>query len=93
MADYRDGWGEAERNLWDLEPGAYRELYPDEIEWDRLQEVFEIGWFYDRDGYNPSPDERNAAREEFWDITGTVPESFDWEAYRDYLAEKGSPSV
>lgn len=93
MADYLDGWGEPERHLWDTEPANFHELYPDDAEWTRLQEVFDTGWVWERDGDNPSKEERDAAREEYFDLTGTLESSFDWEAYREYLTEKGSPSV
>lgn len=97
---YPDHWGEEEIRLWDSEPQTYRGLYDNDREYADLQAAFDTGWVVrtiDDNGYasrrSYSADERNDAREQFYNISGTVPSSFDWDAYRDYLTEVGSPTI
>ena len=80
---YRDGWGENERDLWDTEPNTYRELYSAD-EWEQLQEAFHNGWLET----DMSKEQHEQWREMFYDISGVEPQSFDWEAYREYWAEQ-----
>lgn len=74
-------WGREERELWESDPMTWRELYSQE-DYERLQEVYERAWFKDQD---ETPEERQAAREEYWDITTLMDGSFDWASYREYL--------
>lgn len=96
---YPDHWTEAARSLWDNEPltyrgyemsdGTYVEVYNDE-EWAQLQESFERGWMVEttEGPLSLSPEERFDARSDYFALTTTDAEGFDWDSYRDYLAEE-----
>lgn len=86
--DYPSYWEPHERAFFDEEPNNYKELYTD-AEWEDLQDAFYTGWL-ERD---LSHEERQAARDEWYDLSGVLPESFDWEAYREYLATYVSGSL
>lgn len=78
---YPEGWGEHEIELWDSEPNTYSAFYSRD-EFRELQTSFEQGWLTG----GIDPDERENAREAFYNLTGVMPSTFDWQAYRDYLA-------
>lgn len=67
--------------------GPYRELFDElpgmellrEYEQQQLEELFYAG-FVDE---NLSPEDRQAAREEFFDVYGLPEEYFDWEGWRE----------
>ncbi len=80
---YREGWDKNERDFWDAEPNTYRELY-DAQEWHDLQEAFQMGWIET----GMSKEDHAQWREQFYDISGVEPQSFDWEAFREYWAEQ-----
>lgn len=63
----------------------------DENLWGKVQEAFEFGWLSIRDGHDK--EWHVNWREQFYELTGTTAAIFNWSAYREYLAERGSPSV
>lgn len=98
-ATYPDSWGSREIQLWESEPQTFRGFYTD-AEYADLQNTFEHGWLRTQNHTNPAlqsnqdKPERDAWRQRFYDLTGgMLPASFDWSAYREYLAEVGSPTV
>lgn len=82
---YPDDWSDAAREFWDSEPNTYRELY-DSREFEILQNAFDVGWIQTGITF----EEHEAGRQDFYDMAGIVPESFDWEAFREYLHSIGS---
>lgn len=85
---YRKGWGQCERDFWDNEPNTYRELYEPE-EWKDLQTAFHFGWIHT----GMSKAEHEEWRQQFYNISGVAPSSFDWNAFREYLMCIGSPTA
>lgn len=81
---YPDDWGEHERHFWDGVPNTFSELHS-EVEWGRMQDSFQAGWLE----ANIDPDQRAAAREDFYEEAGLDPSSFDWQEFRDYLEAIG----
>lgn len=77
MAGY-DDWGEEFRDVFDDVPGI---SYFREYEVERAEELFERG-FMDR---SLTPDERMAAREEFFDYTGLPEDMFPWDEWREAM--------
>jgi hypothetical protein len=84
---YRKGWGALEKRFWDTEPNTYRQLYSSEDEWLRLQTAFHEGWIASDMSFH----QHEAARQRYYRISGTTSASFDWEAFREYWAQRGSP--
>jgi hypothetical protein len=78
----RDEFDDPATSLWtDLfNIGSYSEyLEPEEAS--RAREFFDIGW-HDRDA---STEERNAAREQYYEITDTDSSMFDWDTWRELM--------
>lgn len=95
MADFWDtpqsypkSWGPQERDFFDREPNTFRGLYDSKSEFSSVQRVFNKGWIA-----RTSRRARDNARDSFYELTGTLKSSFDWEAYREYLAAVGSPTA
>lgn len=82
---YPEDWNQPQRDFWDAEPNTYHGYY-DEPEWESLQEAFHFGWIET----GMSKEDHEAWREEYYELSGTTEDSFDWEAFHDYLAEIGS---
>lgn len=95
---YPDDWSDAAREFWDSEPANFRELYS-LPEWEALQEAFEGGWlatpnkpyrFSVSNDYYMTKQWHDEYRQDYYEISGTVESSFDWEGYREYLHSIGS---
>lgn len=82
---YPDDWSPAARDFWDEAPMTEREFYNDS-QWDDLQDAFERGWLHT----GMTHDEHEAARQEFYDLAEITEDSFDWDAFREYLHSIGS---
>lgn len=85
---YPDDWGESQREFWDSQPTANPIYYEDSNEWERAQEAFQQGWMDDqRKDEHSGVDWSDilAAREEYYEISGTDSEDFDWEAWREFM--------
>lgn len=85
---YPDDWQPHEIDFFNAEPNNYRELYSAR-EWDELQDSFYTGWLEN----GISPTEHDEARERWYDLSGVLKESFDWQAYREYIDAYGSPEL
>lgn len=89
-SDFPQWWGEPEFKLWEREPQTYKPFY-DEYpgQWRELIREFDKGWVV-RPGHSVSYETRVEHRETFYTLAGMTAASFDWKAYRAYLAEVGS---
>lgn len=83
---YPESWSDEARHFWDSEPMNYRELYDSREEWEDLQDAFDKGWIETGISY----EEHEAARQDYYDLSGTHESSFDWDAFREYLQSIGS---
>lgn len=89
-SDFPSWWGPAEYRLWEVEPQTYKPFYDEyPSQWRDLIRAFDKGWVI-RKGRSASKETRDAAREDFYDRANMTKSSFDWIAYRAYLAEVGS---
>lgn len=88
---YRSDWGRKEKKFFDSEPNNFRELYTAN-EWLEVQEAFTEGWVAVEwnTGERITREEHEAARQRYYDLTGTAESSFDWEYFREYLHSIGS---
>lgn len=85
--DFPSTWGAPQFRLWETEPNTYRSLYDEyPSQWRDVIGAFDKGWI--RKGMDPEA--RESYRLEFYSLTGMTPGSFDWRAYRAYIAEVGS---
>lgn len=86
-SDFPKSWRAPQFKLWEREPQTYKPFYDEyPSQWKDLIKSFDTGWVQK----GVDPDRREAARETFYDQAGMTKSSFDWKAYRAYLAEVGS---
>lgn len=76
---YPESWSDDVVRFWETEPNTYEAFYT-ETEWSSLQEAFTMGFVND----GVDPDDREAYREAFFQLAGITPDSFDWDAFREY---------
>lgn len=79
---YPDDWDDDAREFWDSEPGTFREYYENDLDYERAQNAFDRAFIWhghhDKEYYEQ-------ARREFYSVSGLTDETFDWEAYREYI--------
>lgn len=85
---YPKDWTPRQRQFFDEEPNNYRGLYSAD-EWPELQDGFQKGWL----DTGISKEEHELGRRKWFETSGVTEDSFDWEAYRGYLRDIGSPSL
>lgn len=85
---YPKKWSPRAREFFDEEPNTYRGLYSQE-EWDDLQDAFYRGWIVT----GISKPEHEQGRQDFYDISGVTEASFDWEAFRRFITDIGTPEL
>lgn len=84
-------WGPAEQHFWTLTAASDPRDYDAMSEFNVVEQAFYGGWMDNWSGM--SYEEHEEWRQVFYELTGLSDEDFDWDAFRDYLAEYDSLGV